>query len=603
MKGKNEKNPKRAAGNGRNPLARRRLTMAAAAVAVSLVIVLMGSVLSAYFSGVLVRTNRDVIVDTVSSMVNSLLAESEVSIENLDNWRDEEIQRKLQSLAEQLQMHLGAKAVKIYNRDSILIYTTIPGQPLGLREEGNGVRQALQGETHAERTEADVARALGASSMEEISHPIYEQDGGQIIGALEIYHDTSNITAAVRSTVVSIGLIAFFVVILVYLIVALALSLLDRQYINRLEKEVTNRTAELKLALETAEYHTKKSDEAVAVLGAAVDALPSGFCLIDPAERIILLDDTTRALFGLKPGPEIAFADLVSTIRPFYDLRQAVDRTKRDNAPIKQSHIEISHERYLSILVVPVKGKSGQDYGTIIALDDITAETSLERLRNQFTTMIVHELRAPLVNTRWVTETVLTDLPKECAETREQLATVLESATIMLSLVNDLLDSAKIEAGKFEVAPQENDMKETVQKSLRQFLVQAKEKGVELEADLDKTLPLFRFDALRIGQVITNLVSNALKFTDRGSITVSARLEGDVIRVTIADTGRGIPPNLTHQLFHRFSQVGNGEEKGKGTGLGLYIAKGIVEAHGGEIAVQSTPGKGSEFSFTLPIKK
>jgi signal transduction histidine kinase len=170
-------------------------------------------------------------------------------------------------------------------------------------------------------------------------------------------------------------------------------------------------------------------------------------------------------------------------------------------------------------------------------------------------------------------------------------------------LLNDLLDFARIEAGTFRLRLAQADLGQKMSEIVESLRPMADEGGIQLQVELpDKPLE-FRMDAQRIGQVLINLIGNALKFTPPGGqITVRACQEDQTVRCEVADTGIGIAPEDIPKLFQRFSQLESGVRQGKGAGLGLSISKALVEAHGGTIGVTSEPNKGSTFWFTLPVE-
>jgi signal transduction histidine kinase len=183
---------------------------------------------------------------------------------------------------------------------------------------------------------------------------------------------------------------------------------------------------------------------------------------------------------------------------------------------------------------------------------------------------------------------------------REFADKVQRSAHEMKALIADLLDFARIQSGTFSVAASADRLNGVVMPVIDRMRTQAEARRQILEVDLPSTLPPVAVDALRIGQVISNLVRNAIKFTPReGTIRITARQQDQQIVVTVADTGPGIPQEHLVRIFDRFWQAPGTKEKG--SGLGLSIAKGIVEAHGGTIWAESQLGRGSSFSFTLPL--
>ena len=177
-----------------------------------------------------------------------------------------------------------------------------------------------------------------------------------------------------------------------------------------------------------------------------------------------------------------------------------------------------------------------------------------------------------------------------------------ERAECVLNLVNDLLDLSKVEAGALELDPIEVSLNELVPSAVRWFQERASEQGIKLEVELDDTLPgLVKVDPLRVRQVLTNLVSNAVKFTHDGGVTVRVRArKGEMVEVSVSDTGIGISSEQMERIFEPFRQAGGHISRSYGgTGLGLSICKELVELLGGELKVESEPGKGSRFTFTF----
>jgi signal transduction histidine kinase len=173
----------------------------------------------------------------------------------------------------------------------------------------------------------------------------------------------------------------------------------------------------------------------------------------------------------------------------------------------------------------------------------------------------------------------------------------------LLGLINDVLDLSKIEAGQLTLAVEEYSMPALVKQVLATTESLAKNKGLDLRAKIDDGLPLGRGDERRLMQVLLNLVGNAIKLTDRGSVEVAAALADGRFEVAVRDTGPGIAEADQQRIFEEFQQVDgtNTRQKG-GTGLGLAIAKRIMEMHGGTISVQSAPGAGSTFRMILPVR-
>ena len=228
--------------------------------------------------------------------------------------------------------------------------------------------------------------------------------------------------------------------------------------------------------------------------------------------------------------------------------------------------------------------------------DDLTRA---EQLRRNMIADAAHELRTPLSNIRGYLEAIRDGLIQPDAST---LDSVYEEALLLSKLVEDLQEISVADAGQLQLSRQPEDIAVSVRSAVSASLPQADAKGVSLTMDLPVELPYCNIDYHRIGQVLRNLLDNALAHTPKGgSITVSARESGSQVEVSVTDTGEGIPADDLSNIFERFYRVDKSRTRATGgSGLGLTIAKRLVEAHGGRIEVQSELGRGSRFAFTVP---
>jgi signal transduction histidine kinase len=225
----------------------------------------------------------------------------------------------------------------------------------------------------------------------------------------------------------------------------------------------------------------------------------------------------------------------------------------------------------------------------------------------QFYHVLAHELKTPLTAAREFVSIVLDGLAGPLNETQQEyLSYAKESCNQMTLDLNDLLDSTRLDTGKLCIRPRPTAMEGIVARGVASMALQAQEKGIRLQQSIAQELPLVCIDEQRIAQVLTNLLSNALKFTPPGGEVVvrvgqdSPQQPGRVL-VAVSDTGRGIEPEQIEHIFGRLFQVRRDDTAIEGgLGLGLYISREVVRLHGGEIWVESMPGKGSTFSFTVP---
>jgi len=233
------------------------------------------------------------------------------------------------------------------------------------------------------------------------------------------------------------------------------------------------------------------------------------------------------------------------------------------------------------------------------------AAESADRLKSAFLATMSHELRTPLnsiIGFSGILEQELAGPLND--EQKKQLAMVSESAEHLLALINDVLDISKIEAGQLKVEAGAVEISPLLEKAVRTMKPLAEGKNLALDLEIDPEGGPVIADSRRVEQVLLNLLSNAIKFTDKGSVRVRCTAEGAMIRISVTDTGIGIQKDYLERLFKPFTQIETGlSRKYEGTGLGLSISKRLVTLMGGEITVESEPGRGSTFSFTLPRER
>lgn len=226
-------------------------------------------------------------------------------------------------------------------------------------------------------------------------------------------------------------------------------------------------------------------------------------------------------------------------------------------------------------------------------------------VKDEFTHMTVHELRAPLTSIKDSSELLITSKASLREDEQEQfLKMINRQSKVLLEQISQILDTAKFESGTFALYKKDENLQEIIYEKIKVFEPQAEKKTIIISSHIDGPLPLIHVDGLRVGQVINNLISNSIKFTPvGGKISVHAKVSGSNIEVSVSDTGAGIPKDQLENIFTKFFQVKTTDrhEEKDGSGLGLYIVKKIIDAHDGKIWVESEAGKGTTFTFTIPI--
>ena len=260
----------------------------------------------------------------------------------------------------------------------------------------------------------------------------------------------------------------------------------------------------------------------------------------------------------------------------------------------------------------PIKDIDGSVTGAICVFRDITKKKEVERMRSEFVSTASHELRTPITAMSGYIELALNKNVCEVDKKGEEyLKKAFNTANAMSNLIKNLLVVTKIEDKKFEYTITNFSLKDLTEEVIEVFEIKAKEKGVELKHNSNPSLTIkgkvvsrsldVRADKEQIREVLNNLVENAVKFTSKGSISISIDYDDDFAKVCVSDTGVGISENGQKHLFEKFYQVDNSATREvSGTGLGLYITRSIVESFGGSIWVESEEGKGSKFFFTVP---
>ena len=345
-----------------------------------------------------------------------------------------------------------------------------------------------------------------------------------------------------------------------------------------------------------------------AKLSQAVQSLSDGLLMVDTRYQLVLTNRKLSQILEIDPNPSLF--DIVNALSGHLDLRTLIEEILLKQEVLPTSEVVIG-DNVLQILAVRVMDKKDEKpMGVAVLFHDVTDAKSLEKLRRDFTAMMVHELRSPLTSIRSTVELLKTDYAKLKEEDlKKYLSSVDITSQTMLELVNDLLDVAKLEAGKFDVICENGKLGEAVIERVENYKPLVASKGLKLLLEIEENLPQAYFDKIRIKQVLNNLLSNAIKYTQTGEIKVKVKREivdgvlVDIL-VSISDTGIGINADQIELLFSKFGQLEAGRNKAglKSSGLGLYIAKGIVEAWNGKIWAKSEgAGMGSTFYFTVPI--
>ena len=257
-------------------------------------------------------------------------------------------------------------------------------------------------------------------------------------------------------------------------------------------------------------------------------------------------------------------------------------------------------ERAFRLRTTPMRDNGHHLLGAVTILEDITHLREIDRLKSEFIATASHELRTPLTSVQMGVHLLLEGALGELTDQQnEVLQACRQDCERLDKLMRDLLDLSKIEAGESQPQLAAISARDLLTTAVEELRPQVEAKDLTLSVDAPVELPWVLIDRLQIGRVISNLVINALRHTKNGEIKISAEQRDNHVAISIADTGSGIPTEYLPHIFDKFVQVPDAPTGG--AGLGLTISKSIVEAHGGQISVQSQVGRGSTFTFTLPL--
>jgi two-component system, NtrC family, sensor histidine kinase KinB len=257
-------------------------------------------------------------------------------------------------------------------------------------------------------------------------------------------------------------------------------------------------------------------------------------------------------------------------------------------------------ERAFRLRTTPMRDNGKHLLGAVTLLEDITHLREIDRLKSEFIATASHELRTPLTSVQMGVHLLLERAAGDLNDKQvEVLSVCREDCERLDKLMRDLLDLSRIEAGESKPDLEPIETRHLIDRATQELRPQVEAKGLDFKTDAPSDLPKVMADRLQVERVLANLVVNAIRYTKQGEIKISAEQRGNFVAVSVSDTGTGIPQEYLPHIFDKFVQV-PGTATG-GAGLGLAISRLIIEAHGGQISVQSEPARGSTFTFTLPV--
>ncbi|MFN9859850.1 MAG: ATP-binding protein [Pseudanabaena sp.] len=374
-------------------------------------------------------------------------------------------------------------------------------------------------------------------------------------------------------------------------------------YSHTLEQKVEQRTSEIK---------------------AIIDNMVDGLVVVDSENRITQFNPAIAGMIGVS-SKAIANAENYQEIFKAEEISTIINSTRENPRQVFSAEFALT-ERHIGKAVatsifreVSKSSKYGVDYlGTVILIRDITAEKEVDRMKTDFISIVSHELRTPLTSVLGFAKLIQKKLDesifpliqtddkkvkRSVRQISENIEIIVSEGTRLTKLINEVLDIAKIESGKMQWNMNTLSITEVIDRAFSATSALFEQKGLVPIREIAPDLPNIYGDKDRLIQVVINLISNAVKFTEKGSITCRVKHNHQSITVSVADQGVGITESDQPKVFEKFKQVGDTlTDKPQGTGLGLPISREIIEYHGGRIWVESELGKGSTLSFTLPVQ-
>ncbi|MCK9377123.1 MAG: cell wall metabolism sensor histidine kinase WalK [Syntrophobacterales bacterium] len=339
---------------------------------------------------------------------------------------------------------------------------------------------------------------------------------------------------------------------------------------------------------------------------AIIRSVDDGIVVVDDNFLITNFNPEAAKIFGVFPEDSLEkhILEVMRDERLFGFLKEALASGQPPRIEEGEDILTIKtgeESRHYQVSIVPMRTPSGVNPGVVLLLRDITRHRELDRLKSEFVMTASHELRTPLTSINMAVDLLRESAaPKLTDQEQALLEACHEDVQRLRALVNDLLDLSKIEAGKLELSFEPVQPHFLCDQALSIIKSQAESKGIELNSAVPQDLPEVTADPHKIVWVLVNLLANAMRYTKAGGhIKLAGDRVGNQVQLAVTDDGEGIPFDLQPRIFDKF--VHGKPSDGGGSGLGLAISKEIVKAHRGAIWVDSSPGQGSTFTFTLPI--
>jgi NtrC-family two-component system sensor histidine kinase KinB len=340
---------------------------------------------------------------------------------------------------------------------------------------------------------------------------------------------------------------------------------------------------------------------------AIIRSVDDGLVVVDEKLLITNINPKATSIFGVDPEEALGnhILEVVRDDRIFQALKASLETGQPPRLTEGEDILTVQHDeesQHYQTAILPMRSKAGIIPGAVLVLRDITRLKELDRLKSEFVMTASHELRTPLTSIGMSVSLLMESAAAKLTDQERELLDVChEEVNRLKALVNDLLDLAKIEAGKLELSLEPVAPGFLSLQASTMIKTQADAKGIALTVEVPEDLPEVLADSNKIVWVLVNLLANAVRYTSAGGhVWLRGERLGDMVQLKVQDDGPGVPREMQSRIFDKFVRLDQGEAT-SGSGLGLAISKEIIRAHRGVIWLESEPGQGSTFTFTLPL--
>jgi PAS domain S-box-containing protein len=387
-------------------------------------------------------------------------------------------------------------------------------------------------------------------------------------------------------------------------IIGYFVGLFDLSSIKETEKDLKNAQAALLNMLEDVEEARGKAEEEKNKTMAIINNFTDGLLVFGPENKLSLINPQVEKIFDIKQKDIINRT--IQELKTFPTIEPLSLILLKEIKDIFRREIKLKENLIIEISSTPIlRGK--EKLGNLIILHDITREKLIEKMKTEFVSISAHQLRTPLSAIKWTLRMLLDgDLGEITLEQRDFLEKTYRSNEKMINLINSLLDITRIEEGRYVYKPVLTEITPICQFVIKSYEDEIKRKNIKLDFKKpEKRLPKINMDVEKIKLAIQNLLDNAIRYTPPGGkVTIDLKHGKKEVEFSIKDSGVGIPKDQQSRIFTRFFRGANVMRMDtEGSGLGLYIVKNIIEAHGGRVWFESEEGKGTTFYFNLPVKE